>query len=178
MKATEEVTSNKVEIVYADGAYQSQGNRELAADGRNGFDFITSGIQGKTSRFELNFQQDGQLKVTDKKSGEIITATPARNDKWKIQIEAKPGKMIYRYFGREQIDKSKVRREVESIPIEQRKKRNNVEASIFQYCFHTRNNKTRYRGIIKHTLQALARCAWINMRRLFLFDVKLATQIA
>ena len=38
----------------------------------------------------------------------------------------------------------------------------------------TRNNKTRYRGLFKQTLQALARCAWINMRRLFLFDVKAA----
>lgn len=178
VQATEEVTGNKVEAVHADGAYQSEGNRKLAADGQNGFDFIANGIQGKPSRFELNLQQDDQLKVTDKKSGEIITAIPTRNDKWKIPIQGKEGKMIHRYFTREQIDKSKVRRQVESIPFEQRKKRNNVEASIFQYCFHTRNNKTRYRGIIKHTLQALARCAWINMRRLFLFDVKLANQIA
>jgi hypothetical protein len=50
----------------------------------------------------------------------------------------------------------------------------NVEATIFQYCFLTRNNKTRYRGLFKQTLQALARCAWINMRRLFLFDVNAA----
>ena len=50
----------------------------------------------------------------------------------------------------------------------------NATATIFQYCFLTRNNKTRYRGLFKQTLQALARCAWINMRRLFIFDVNAA----
>lgn len=178
IKATKEVTGNKVETVHADGAYQSEENRKIASDTQDGFDFIANGIQGKPSRFDLNLLQDGRLEVTQKQSGEIITAIPTRNNKWKIKTLNSKGKVIHRYFGREQIDKAKVRREVESIPFEQRKKRNNVEASIFQYCFHTRNNKTRYRGLIKHTLQALARCAWINMRRLFLFDVKLLVQIA
>lgn len=57
-------------------------------------------------------------------------------------------------------------------------KRNNVEATIFQYCFHTRNNKTRYRGLLKHKLQAFARGLWINMRRLFIFDRKMQVQVA
>lgn len=178
IKATKEVTGNKVETVHADGAYQSEENRKIASDNQDGFDFIANGIQGNPSRFDLNLLQDGRLEVTQKQSGEIITAIPTRNNKWKIKTLNSKGKVIHRYFGREQIDKAKVRREVESIPFEQRKKRNNVEASIFQYCFHTRNNKTRYRGLIKHTLQALARCAWINMRRIFLFDVKLLVQIA
>ena len=65
---------------------------------------------------------------------------------------------------------------VESVPFEKRKKRNNVEAIIFQYCFHTRNNKTRHRGLVKHKMQALARCAWINVRRLLLFDLEMALQ--
>lgn len=101
-----------------------------------------------------------------------------KKDQWKIKVTNKEGKQSWRYFTSEQIDKSRVRREVESIPFEERKKRNNVEATIFQYCFHTRNNKTRYRGKFKHMLQALARCAWINVRRLFLFDAKIATQMA
>ncbi|WP_169311297.1 transposase [Hallella multisaccharivorax] len=76
------------------------------------------------------------------------------------------------------MERCKVRRQTESIPWDERKKRSNVEATIFQYCFHTRNNKTRYRGLIKHALQALARCAWINMRRLFIYDAEMALQIA
>ena len=76
------------------------------------------------------------------------------------------------------VDKAEVRKKVECIPFEERKKRNNVEATMFQYCFHTRNNKTRYRTKIKHTLQAIARCAWINMRRLFLYDLEMGLQMA
>lgn len=80
------------------------------------------------------------------------------------------------YFGKEQIDNAQTQKEVESVPFEKRKRRNNVEATIFQYCFHTRNNNTRYSGLIKHKMQALARCAWINVRRLLLFNFKMALQ--
>jgi hypothetical protein len=176
VKGTEEVTGNKVDTLHSDGAYQSDGNRNYTRE--NDIDFVANGIQGKPSRFDLE-QTDGHtLEVTDKQTGEVIKAIPVKDDKWKIQVTNKEGKKSWRYFGRDQIDNARNRREVESIPFEERKKRNNVEATIFQYCFHTRNNKTRYRGLIKHKMQALARCAWINMRRLLLFDLKIALQAA
>ena len=65
---------------------------------------------------------------------------------------------------------------MEEIPIEEKNKRNNVEASIFQLCFHTRNNKTRYRGKRKHELWAFARSAWINLRRIVIFQSKNAPE--
>lgn len=37
---------------------------------------------------------------------------------------------------------------------------------------------TRYRTLFKHKLQAVASCAWINVRRLLLFDIKIALQRA
>ena len=37
-------------------------------------------------------------------------------------------------------------KEIGRLSWDERKKRNNVKASIFQYCFQTRNNKTRFRG--------------------------------
>ena len=101
-----------------------------------------------------------------------------KDGKWKIPVTDKNGKNTYRYFDDETVKRCEVRRQMDSIPWEERRKRNNVEASIFQYGLHTRINKTRYRGLIKHTLQAIARCLWINMRRLFLFDVEKALQIA
>ena len=153
-------------------------NRELAADKENGFDFIANGIQGKPSRFDRDLQEDGTLEITDKQTAEVMTAIKVKDDKWKIPVKTKEGKDTYRYFDKTSIERSKVRRQTGSIPWDERKKRNNVEASIFQYCFHTRNNKTRYRGLIKHTLQAIARCAWINMRRLFLYDIERSLQIA
>ena len=172
---TEEVTGNKVEKIHADGAYQSPENRDLAE--KTGFELVANGIQGKPARFGLDLQEDARLEVTDKSTATVITATKAKNGKWKIPVD-KNGKRTYRYFDDKDIERSKARRQTESIPWDERKKRNNVEASIFQYCFHTRNNKTRYRGLIKHALQAIARCAWINVRRLFLFDVENALQIA
>ncbi len=176
VKGSEEVTGNKVETLHSDGAYQSDDNRKFTKD--NDIDFVTNGIQGKPSRFDLVQTDDKTLEVTDKSTGEVITAIPVNGDKWKIKVKNKKGQNVWRYFGRDAIAKAKTRREVESIPFEERKKRNNVEATIFQYCFHTRNNKTRYRGGIKHKMQALARCAWINVRRLFLFDLKTAIQAA
>lgn len=178
VRGTEEVTGNKVEKLHADGAYQSPNNRELANDPEKGFEFIANGIQDKPTRFDLNLQEDGTLEVTDKKTAEVVKAKQTNSGKWKIPVIDKNGKKNYRYFDDAAIERCKVRRQTESIPWEERKKRNNVEATIFQYCFHTRNNKTRYRGLIKHALQALARCAWINMRRLFIYDVEMALKIA
>ena len=111
-------------------------------------------------------------------SSQRTTAIPVKQDQWKIPVESSNGKRTWRYFTKEQVDKDEVRKKVESIPFEERKKRNNVEATMFQYSFHTRNNKTRYRTKIKHTLQAIARCAWINMRRLFLYDLEMGLQMA
>ena len=176
VEGSQEVTGTKVENLYSDGAYQSPENRQYMED--HDINFVANGIQGKPSRFELEQTDDDTLEVTDKQTGEVLTATPVKEGQWKIKVTNKEGKKSWRYFASEQIEKSKVRREVESIPFEERKKRNNVEATIFQYCFHTRNNKTRYRGKFKHKMQALARCAWINVRRLFLFDAKIAAQMA
>ena len=175
VKETEKVTGDDVENAYVDGAYQREKNREFAKDKIN---IISGGLQGKPSRFDLNLKDDQTLEVTDKTTGEIKTAIPIKPDEWKIVLENADGKKSYRYFKKEHMEKAEVRRQVESIPFEERKKRNNVEAAMFQYGCHTRNNKTRYRSLFKYGLQAIARCAWMNMRRLFWFDNKLSLQIA
>ncbi|MEG1839301.1 MAG: hypothetical protein RR220_08440, partial [Bacteroidaceae bacterium] len=77
----------------------------------------------------------------------------------------------YRYLTSEQIDKRLLRKQLESIPKELLDKRNNVEAAMFQVSFHTRNNKTRYRGLQKHSLWADARCLWMNFVRLMIFQI-------
>ena len=104
-------------------------------------------------------------------SSRIIIATKVKDNVWKIPYTTQDGTIKWRYLYHDDIEQSKARQETEVISFEERKKRNNVEASIFHY-FHTRNNKTRYRGLIKHTVQAICRCAWINMRRLFIFDLR------
>ena len=171
---TRKVTEGSINKVIVDGAYQSKENRQLASYEENGFELVANGLQGKPSRFNLELQEDGSLEVTDKQTAEVITAIKVKDGQWKVAVENSKGKKSYRYFDNEAVERSQNRRRMETIPWEERKKRNNVEATIFQYCFLTRNNKTRYRGLFKQTLQALARCAWINMRRLFLFDVNSA----
>ena len=175
VKETEKVTGTNVENAYVNGAYQSEKNRKFAKDKIN---IISGGLQGKPSRFDLNLKDDQTQEVTDKVTGEVKTAIPVKTDEWKIVLENADGKKSYRYFKKEHVDKAEVRRKVESIPFEERKKRNNVEAAMFQFGFHTRNNKTRYRTLFKYGLQAIARCAWMNMRRLFWFNYNLSLQIA
>ncbi len=76
LKESEKVTGDKVEVLHSDGAYQSEANRQLAADPEKGFKFVANGIQGKSSRYELNLTDDHNLEVTDKHTGEVIQATP------------------------------------------------------------------------------------------------------
>ena len=155
----EKVSTDIIEKVYADGAYQSPGNREFAD--MNSIELITSGLQGRQSKYDLEMKE-GELVVTHIGTGEIIPAYKT-GDKWRI---ATTGKSKYRYFTDEQIATAELRRELAAIPGQKQMKRNNVEATIFQYCFHTRNNKTRYRGLLRHKLFTFARCLWINHVRL------------
>ena len=60
---------------------------------------------------------------------------------------------------------------IESLPLEEQHKRNNVEAAMFQYSFHTRKGKTRYRGLLKHRMHAYSRCMWMNLRRMVIFQI-------
>ncbi len=157
----ENVSADTIEKVYADGAYQSKDNREFAE--KNSIELITSGLQGRQSKYDLEMK-DGELVVTHIETGEIVPACKT-GDKWRIATGG--GRNKYRYFTDEQIATADLRRKLAAVPQEEQNKRNNVEATIFQYCYHTRNNKTRYRGgLLKHKLFTFARCLWINHVRL------------
>lgn len=126
--------------------------------------FLTTGLQGKQPRIDISF--DGETLIAiDRKTGEKLPVKRVK-DKWRVTIEDK-----YSYLTSEQIDKRLIRKQLDSIPKELLDKRNNVEAAMFQVSFHTRNNKTRYRGLLKHSLWADARCLWINFVRLMIFQI-------
>ncbi|SEA12944.1 Transposase domain [Porphyromonadaceae bacterium KH3R12] len=165
VKASRDVTGDTVETVIADGAYQGPDNRDFAA-GKD-IELVTTGLQGSPSRFEL-IPEGGSLTVIDNLTGEVIPAVRAKK-KWRIPHPDPEAKSKYRYFTPEQVELSLLRRELRDIPPEKMNMRNNVEATIFQYCFHLRNNKTRYRGLLKQKLFSYARCMWINSRRLEIF---------
>jgi hypothetical protein len=165
IEANVEVTEQPVEKCFADGAYQSPANDAFCEN----IDMVFTGIQGSTSRYELEKTADGLI-VTDTQTGECIPASMAKKNKnskeerWYINTEK--GRC---YFGQTAIRASKLRREMKKRPIEELHKRNNVEATIFQLSLHLRNNKTKYRGLYKQQVWAICRCLWINLIRIVNF---------
>ena len=167
---SEATTGTKVDTVYSDGAYQNADNRALEVNG------VFTGIQGRQSRYLLDESDGDTVRITDTRTGEVYEAKRTRSGALRIPYPGDRSKYKWRYFLPKQLESMRSRKLMEGIPQEEKNKRNNVEASIFQLCFHTRNNKTRYRGKRKHELWALARCSWINLRRLILFQSKNAPE--
>jgi len=165
IEATIEVTGQTVEKVYADGAYQSPDNDACCEN----IDMVFTGIQGFESKYDLEMTPEGLL-VTDTKTGEQIKAVlvkkhkNSKEDRWRITTPSG-----YYYFGQLAIRASHLRRQMKGRSEEELHKRNNVEATIFQLGFPLRNNKSKYRGIIKQKTWAYCRCLWINLIRILNF---------
>lgn len=186
IEKSERVTGDIVENLYADGAYQSPENRAFAEGHTNehgeSMNIKTGRMQGG-ARFILKPMAGNEnLEITDTRTGivyvgQYVSTTARRGRRWRIKIgdgdwRSKP----FRYFEEKDLTASLLRQEIESLSIEEQHRRNNVEADMFQYSFHTRNNKTRYRGLLKHRFQALRRCAWMNMRRLAIYISKMTPE--
>jgi len=169
IQATIEVTGQLVEKAYADGAYQSPANDGCCEN----IDMVFTGIQGAESRYDLEMTPTG-LQVTDTKTGECIQAVlvkkqkNSKEDRWRI--ETPNG---YYYFGQQAIRTSNMRREMKGRPLEELHKRNNVEATIFQFGIPLINGKSKYRGQIKQKMWACCRCLWINLIRIVNFTKQL-----
>jgi hypothetical protein len=165
IQATIEVTGQPVEKAYFDGAYQSPSNDECCQN----IDMVYTGIQGFESRYDLEMTPEGLL-VTDTQTGEHMKAVlvkklkNSKEDRWKITTS----KGHY-YFSQLAIRASHLRRKMKKRPLEELRKRNNVEATIFQLGFPLRNNKSKYRGLIKQKSWAYCRCLWINLVRILNF---------
>jgi DNA-binding transcriptional MerR regulator len=165
IETTTQVTGQAIEKIYADGAYQSPKNDPFCED----IDMVFTGIQGPETRYQLDMQSEG-LYVTDMITGEIQLATPviktkrSTKDKWSIKTDNG-----YRYFSQKQIRTSQLRTKLQQRPIEELRKRNNVEATIFHLGCTLRNSKSKYRGIYKQQMWANSRGLWINLVRIINF---------
>ena len=168
VKKVQEVFTEKVEAVHADGAYHSADNEEFCR--KNKIQLYLHAIQGRTGRYELEMKE-GKLKVYDTKTEkeletqEITTKKGER--KWRLKTEKG-----YRYFTKKEVEKSELRKKIAETPKEILQKRNNVEATIFQLGYHYPNAKSRYRGQIKHQMWANLRCLWVNFVRIWKFVTK------
>lgn len=165
IEATIEVTGQMVKTVYADGAFQSPDNDSCCEN----IDMVFTGIQGAESRYDLDMTQEGLL-VTDTKTGEQMKAVlvkrrkNSKEDRWRITTPNR-----YYYFNQQAIRASQLRREIKGRTVEELHKRNNVEATIFQLGIPLRNNKSKYRGLIKQKIWTYCRCLWINLIRILNF---------
>ena len=97
----------------------------------------------------------------DQQTGEVQLAQEYKPGKYKIIIDGKP-----RYFKEQHIDSYLNRKQIEALPAHIRNRRNNVEASIFQLSYYTKDGKTRYRGRMPHQRWAWCRGLWINLVRI------------
>ena len=70
-----------------------------------------------------------------------VTKQGARK-RWRIPWSNKAG---WRYFEDKDIKAYQLRKQIESLPLEEQHKRHNVQAAMFQYSFPTRNGQPRYR---------------------------------
>ena len=168
---SERVTNSTIEDLYADGAYQSPGNREFAKN-HDGMQLKTGKMQGGC-RWELTPHGEDGLTVKEIATGNIYETVKAvtkqgTRKRWRIPWNNKTG---WRYFEDKDIEAYLLRKQIESLPPDEQHKRNNVEAAMFQYSFHTRNGKTRYRGLLKHRIHAYCRCMWMNLRRIVIFHL-------
>ena len=165
IQATMEVTGQTIEKLYADGAYQSPANDSCCEN----IDMVFTGIQGGESKYDLEMTPEGLL-VTDTQTGEQMKAVlckkhkNSKDDRWRIKTPNG-----HYYFNQQAIRSSHVRRQMKQRPLEELHKRNNVEASIFQLSFPLRNNKSKYRGLLKQKAWAYCRCLWINLVRILNF---------
>jgi hypothetical protein len=90
IEATQKVTEQNVETVYADGAYHSPANDTFCED----IDMVFTGMQGPQPRYQLEMTEQGLL-VTDTQTSECQTATPvsknknSKEDRYYIIIDSK-----------------------------------------------------------------------------------------
>lgn len=170
LEHTQEIIPDKIEKVYADGAYHSEYNQEYCQESGKEIDLVLTAMQGAEPRYELSLdeQDENNMIVTDKKTGITVQAQQVKprkdqtQKKWRIKTE----KGDYRYFDKNSLRASALRQKLRKIPIEETNIRNNVEASIFQLGYHYPNDKSRYRTLAKHKLWAYSRSLWINFVRI------------
>ena len=157
IERTQQVVGQVLEVSM-DGAYNDPSNALYAK--KEDKQFYYSGLQGTPGRFIYERTKEG-VEVIDQQTGEVQLAQEYKPGKYKIILDGNP-----RYFKEQAIDNYIKRKQIEALPAHIRNRRNNVEASIFQLSYHTKDGKTRYRGLMPHQLWAWCRGLWLNLVRI------------
>ena len=177
LQKAQEVVTEKIEEVYTDGAYHSPENQEYCKE--KGIDWTLRGIQGKPSKYDLSDDEEGNLVVVNRESGERLDAkrSKSRNPKAPERWVIKDGENRPIYFEKKDVKTCELRKRLEGIPKERLDIRNNVEATIFQVGYHYRGDKSQYRGLEKHLMWGVSRSIWVNFRRIQLWSIRKAREM-
>lgn len=161
IERSKEVTNQKPDSVYSDGAYSSDHKVDPSID------LVFTGIQGKQGRYKLEKTSNG-LKVTDTLNNitHIANLTKVAKDKKyeKYCIVNKEGKRVY--FDEDAIRAAEFRRKLNGRSREELNKRNNVEATIYMIGYPLQNGKSKYRGLQKQRMWVACRALWVNLLRI------------
>jgi hypothetical protein len=165
VEKSQEILTDKVAKIHADGAYHSPDNQKFCGDK---IALILSAIQGGQPQFDLSFSDDGVgVRVVDTQTGgnmEVRKIVARKGGKIRWAIKTTKGR--FRYFTRENVETSLLRKRIAQHPQSELNIRNNVEASIYQLGQRYANSKSRYRGLIKHKMWSNMRCLWVNYVRI------------
>lgn len=163
---SEEVLDSSTQEVSADGAYYSEENEVLAQEEE--MEIHYTGFPGKKGKYDYERTEDG-VEVIDRESGEKQLAEEYKPGRYRFRAGGK-----WRYITDREIEISARRRRTENLPRELFNRRCNVEATIFQMSYHARKNKLKYRGQFRVQMWAICRAAWVNMRRITIYQAELA----
>jgi len=157
--AETEAVVGPVKEVSMDGGYQSVDNWHYAQS--HGKRFYYGGMAGERSRFSYKRTPDGAVEVMDTQRGDVLESVAYQPGKYRFVVDGKT-----RYITDQTLENQDRRTKVEQLPDRIRRRRHNVEASLFQLSYHTRNNKTRYRRLSAHQTWAYCRASWMNLVRI------------
>lgn len=158
------------EEVATDGAYNSKANLAFIQAQDQDIQWYLTAIQGRTGNFDFQWDEQGQLLVTDKRTGQTQIASKAKtrastkNKAPRYRIKEPNG--TYRYIEHKAVVTYFRRQEIRQLPKEIRNIRPNVEATIHQVFYHLKGQQSKYRGLIAHRQMVFARCIWVNYRRI------------
>lgn len=167
---SEAVLEGEAHEISADGACYSEANETYAKEQDK--EIHTTGFPGKPGRYDYERTGDGVV-VTDRESGETQLAEEYKPGRYRFRVEGN-----WRYITDQNIATAACRRRTEDLPRALFNRRCNVEATIFQLCYHTHKKKLKYRGKFRVQLWAVCRAAWINLKRIASYQTKQAEAIA
>jgi len=165
---SEEVLNSKIKSVLTDGAFSSYENEQKLndqADKGEKIKWYHTGMQGAEGHYDFEQISEDKYKVTDKRTGlEQITKKTA-GGKFRI-TEHEDVKAKYRYFKLKTIMNYFRRKAKETYPKWVFGQRANGESTIHQVFCKLDGHKTRYRGLHRNHCYVLARCFWVNFKRI------------